>query len=76
MKFKKFEDFTNGEIDPNDWPTTPKIDTDKKFTKKNLKEAALAFCKNENEVNEFFEDWYSEKFEGRLKGNFDGPTNL
>jgi hypothetical protein len=81
MSIKKFEEFTYGgdEMDPKDWPGAGKasyeIDREKKFTKKDLMDAAYAFTDDSVHVEKGFEDWY-QKTHGskKLAGTFAGPT--
>lgn len=81
MSIIKFEEFTYGgdEMDPKDWPGSAKasyeIDREKKFTKKDLIDAAYAFTDDSTKVENGFEDWYNKSYgHKKMGGNFPGPT--
>lgn len=79
MGIRKFEEFTysGDEMDTNDWPSAAKAatDSDKKFTKKDLMDAAYAFTDDASSVENGFEDWYQKSYGAkRLSGGYQGPT--
>ena len=83
MSIKKFEEFVGygaDEMDSKDWPGAAKakyeIDSEKKFTKKDLMDAAYAFTDNATKVENEFENWYEKSYGSKkLSGNYPGPTN-
>lgn len=82
MSIKKFEEFVGygaDEMDPKDWPGATKAayetDNEKKFTKKDLMDAAYAFTDDATKVEKGFEDWYAKSYGAKkLAGNYPGPT--
>jgi len=81
MSIRKFEEFTysGDEMDPKEWPGAEKAayetDNEKKFTKKDLMDAAYAFTDDSVRVEKDFEDWYQKSYgPKKLVGNFPGAT--